>query len=202
MILVIDNYDSFTYNLVALLHQTGEEVRTFRNDEITIEQIQTLQPKGIMLSPGPGKPQDSGVCISIVMQMHVPIMGVCLGHQLIAYLAGAHIMKTLQPIHGKTSMIFHDNSGIFENIPNPVKVMRYHSLIVSENHLPSNITITARTKQGEIMGLMLKDQPYITGVQFHPESILTEFGGKMIKNWVKLVRNFNCKAESNKLSVI
>jgi anthranilate synthase/aminodeoxychorismate synthase-like glutamine amidotransferase len=191
MIVVIDNYDSFTYNLVALLHQTGVEVRIFRNDEITIKQVQALHPKGIMLSPGPGKPQDSGVCAAIVRQMHLPILGVCLGHQLIAQMAGAHITKALQPMHGKTSMILHNSNGLFIDIPNPINVMRYHSLIVSEVHLPTNIEITTQTNQGEIMGLTLKDQPYIMGVQFHPESILTEFGGKMIQNWVNNVHNFH-----------
>jgi len=202
MIVVIDNYDSFTYNLVALLHQTGEEVRIFRNDEITIEQVQALHPKGILLSPGPGKPQDSGVCTTIVRQMRVPILGVCLGHQLIAQIAGADITKALQPMHGKTSMIFHHFNGLFEDIPSPVKVMRYHSLIVSEDHLPTNIEIIARTSQGEIMGLTLKDRPYITGLQFHPESILTEYGGKMIRNWVKNVYNFYSNRELDAVSVI
>jgi anthranilate synthase/aminodeoxychorismate synthase-like glutamine amidotransferase len=202
MIVVIDNYDSFTYNLVALLRQTGEEVRIFRNDEITIRQVQALHPKGILLSPGPGKPQDAGVCTSIVMQAAIPILGVCLGHQLIAQIAGATVIKALQPMHGKTSLIFHNKAGLFEDVPNPVKVMRYHSLIVSEDNLPDNIEITARTNHGEIMGLKLKDRPYITGVQFHPESVLTEYGGKMIQNWIKNVYNFYDSPESDAMPII
>lgn len=197
MIVVIDNYDSFTYNLVALLHQTGEDVRIFRNDEITIQQIHALYPKGILIAPGPGKPQDSGICSSIIthMRTQVPILGVCLGHQLIAELSGANIIKSDQPMHGKTSEVFHDGCGLFAGIPNPVKAMRYHSLVVSNDHLPINIEITAQTNKGEIMGLKLKDYPHIEGVQFHPESILTEFGGKMIRNWLKIVQNFHLTLE-------
>ena len=189
MILIIDNYDSFTYNLVDLVGRFTEfDVR--RNDAITVEEIEQMNPAGVLISPGPGRPEDSGVCLPFV-QKHVhdtPILGVCLGHQLLGEILGGDVVRGEKPMHGKTSSISHDGSSVFKDIPSPMRVMRYHSLVVVPETLPEGLRITAQTEKGEIMGLAHEQFP-LHGVQFHPESILSEHGEQLIQNWLELVRN-------------
>lgn len=186
VILVIDNYDSFTYNLVQYIQLIGEELVIVRNDQVTLEEIQLLQPEAILLSPGPGNPQSAGICLDIVTRFHqvIPILGVCLGHQIIAEAFGAIVKKANQPMHGKVSQIEHDQQGVFANIPSRLQVTRYHSLVVDKNSLPSYLEITAQSEDGEIMGIRHK-QYRVEGVQFHPEAILTEQGLQMIQNFFK-----------------
>ncbi|WML42653.1 aminodeoxychorismate/anthranilate synthase component II [Neobacillus sp. PS3-40] len=185
MILVIDNYDSFTHNLIQYIRQVTEhEVIIKRNDHITIEQIEKLQPDYILLSPGPGNPTEAGICLKIVEYFHktIPILGVCLGHQTIAQAFGGTVEKANHPMHGKISMIKHDEKGVFCKIASPMQVTRYHSLIVHKETLPRELEITALTEDGEIMAIRHKKFP-VEGVQFHPEAILTELGMKMIDNF-------------------
>ncbi|AZU62236.1 anthranilate synthase component II [Neobacillus mesonae] len=190
MILVIDNYDSFTFNLVQYIRTIGEEVVVRRNDQMTIKDIEELQPDNILLSPGPGNPDTSGLCIDIVKRFYqeIPILGVCLGQQIIAQVFGGTVTKALKPMHGKISMITNDQKGVFQEIPSPLKVTRYHSLIVEEASLPSCLEISARSEDGEIMALRHK-QFKVEGVQFHPESIMTEYGLQMLKNFFKKDEN-------------
>ncbi|MCM3388442.1 aminodeoxychorismate/anthranilate synthase component II [Ureibacillus chungkukjangi] len=184
MILVIDNYDSFTYNLVQYIQSIGEEVVVVRNDELTLDDIRKMQPNSILLSPGPGNPDTAGICLEIVKELHqeIPILGVCLGHQIIAQAFGGKVHKANQPMHGKVDIILHDGKQIFNDIPSPAPVTRYHSLIVDEATLPSMIEISAKTECGEIMAIRHKHF-HVEGVQFHPEAILTENGLKMIQNF-------------------
>ncbi len=185
MILVIDNYDSFTYNLVQYIGETGAEVRTCRNDQIKSEDINLLNPSSIILSPGPGIPQNSGVCPDIIRNHgeNIPILGVCLGHQAVAYVYGSDIRKCTELVHGKTSQVFHDGLNIYANIKNPFTAARYHSLIVDSNSIPDCLEITAETEDGIVMGIRHKDFP-VEGVQFHPESILTTEGRKLLLNFL------------------
>ncbi len=187
MILVIDNYDSFTYNLVQCLGEMGAELQVARNDQITIEQIRELNPSQILISPGPGTPHDSGVSLDIYREFgeSLPILGVCLGHQCIGQVYGGVVKRAPQLMHGKTSMIYHEEDVLFKDVPNPFEATRYHSLIVEEASLPEVLTITARTSDGEIMGLRHKQFP-VFGVQFHPESILTTYGPRILKNFLEL----------------
>lgn len=184
MILLIDNYDSFTFNIVQYIQQLQYDVRVVRNDEVTIEQIRALAPDAIVLSPGPGTPDDAGISLEVVeaLAMTVPIFGVCLGQQIIAQAFGATVEKALRPMHGKTSLITHDGQGIFTNIQNPTAIGRYHSLIVK--HLPDCLTATATTAEGEIQAIR-HHELRIEAVQFHPESILTVDGLQMIDNFFK-----------------
>ncbi|HWL12885.1 MAG TPA: aminodeoxychorismate/anthranilate synthase component II [Ureibacillus sp.] len=184
MILVIDNYDSFTYNLVQYIQTVGEKVVVVRNDELTIADIGEMEPDYILLSPGPGNPDTAGICLNIVKEFHkeIPILGVCLGHQIIAQAFGATVHKAKMPMHGKVDEIIHDEKCIFTDIPSPAPVTRYHSLIVDEATLPSCLEISAKTKNGEIMGIRHR-QFQVEGVQFHPEAILTENGLQMIQNF-------------------
>ena len=185
MILLIDNYDSFTYNLYHYLIQAGEdEVIVKRNDEITIADIEKLNPRGIVLSPGPCTPNEAGICLEVVekLQKKFPILGVCLGHQSIGQVFGGKIIKTY-PMHGKISEVIHKGSDVFKNIPSPFKATRYHSLIIERETLPDCLEITAETKDGIIMGIAHKTHK-IYGVQFHPESIASEYGHKMIENFL------------------
>ncbi|MFC4409457.1 anthranilate synthase component II [Chungangia koreensis] len=187
MILVIDNYDSFTFNLVQYLKELGEELTIARNDEITIEEIRKLKADSILLSPGPGNPDSAGVCLDVVRQLYkeIPILGVCLGQQVIGQAFGGVVRKAVQPMHGKVSTISHDGLGVFSNLPSPLNVARYHSLVIDE--LPACLTITARTGKGEIMGI--RHTKYkLEAVQFHPEAILTEYGMEMLRNFFEGVR--------------
>jgi len=194
VILVVDNYDSFTYNLVQYLGQAGAEVVVRRNDAIDLDEIRRLKPDGIMLSPGPCTPKQSGVCLSILAgamgatrEIDVPIFGVCLGHQAIGEVAGGHVVQAKRIRHGKTSMIRHDGKGIFEGMPNPFRAVRYHSLVVTADSVPSEFEITATAEDdGEVMGIRHRSLP-IEGVQFHPESVLTEEGFRIVENFVKRV---------------
>ena len=184
MILLIDNYDSFTYNLVQYIRNIGEELVVFRNDQITLEQILEINPDYILLSPGPGNPSSAGICLRLVERFYqeIPIFGVCLGQQIIAEAFGGIVKKAKQPMHGKTSIITHDSISVFDGLPSPLKVTRYHSLVVDEATLPSSLVVTARTEDGEIMALRHRDYP-VEGVQFHPESIMTENGLQMMRNF-------------------
>lgn len=189
MILMIDNYDSFVYNLVQYIGELGEEVLVKRNDEITIEEIETLDPEIIILSPGPCSPKESGVCIDIVKTFKgiKPILGICLGHQTIGYVFGGNIIKANKPVHGKVHSIKHINKGVFKNLNNPLNVTRYHSLVIDNNTLPKELEITAITSENEIMGI--KHKKYlIEGVQFHPEAILSEQGHDILRNFIKDAR--------------
>jgi anthranilate synthase component 2 len=187
MILVIDNYDSFTYNLVQYLGELGQHLRVYRNDKINITQIKKLKPDRIVISPGPGRPEDAGISCQVIRQLgsRIPILGVCLGHQCLGFVWGGKIIQAARLMHGKTSMIYHNQKGIFKGIPNPFEATRYHSLIVSNRNLPSQLQIVAWTKDNEIMGLKHKAYP-VWGVQFHPESILTKVGKDILKNFIKL----------------
>jgi anthranilate synthase/aminodeoxychorismate synthase-like glutamine amidotransferase len=185
MVLVIDNYDSFTYNLVQHLGELGQNLRVFRNDKINIAGIKRLKPDRIVISPGPGRPEDAGISCQLIKEFtgKVPILGVCLGHQCLGFAFGAKIIQADRLMHGKTSMIYHNQKGIFKGIPNPFEATRYHSLIVSGRNLPSELEVVAWTKDDEIMGLKHKDYP-VWGVQFHPESILTKAGKDILKNFL------------------
>ena len=187
MILMIDNYDSFTYNLVQYLGELGQNIKVFRNDKINISKIKKLRPERIVISPGPGRPEDAGISCSVIKEFSgkIPILGVCLGHQAIGFVYGGAIVGAKKLMHGKTSLIYHNKQGIFKGIKNPFEATRYHSLIVRKKGLPECLEITARTKEGEIMGLKHKKYP-LWGVQFHPESILTKEGKDILKNFLNL----------------
>ena len=186
MLLILDNYDSFTYNLAQIFGALGEEICVFRNDQITLEGIRSLQPERIVISPGPGGPEDAGISIEIVRQlgMDIPILGVCLGHQCIAAAFGGRVIRAPRLMHGKTSPVYHYGEDLFTGIPSPFEATRYHSLIVAEP-LPSELIATAFTSAGELMGLRHRQFP-IFGVQFHPESILTPFGKQLLKNFLEV----------------
>ncbi len=184
MILLIDNYDSFTYNLVQLLEQMDQVVNVFRNDQIDMAGIEGLKPSALMVSPGPGTPADSGISIEAIGHLgsKIPVLGVCLGHQAIAEAFGGRVIRANRIMHGKTSRIFHDGRTIYRDLANPFEAVRYHSLIVERDSLPQCLEISAWTEQGEIMGL--RHRKYrIEGVQFHPESILTEAGKNLLQNF-------------------
>ncbi len=185
MILVIDNYDSFTYNLVQFLGEMGADLQVVRNDQTTLAEIQSMQPTHVVISPGPGNPDDGGVSLDVIKQMGatVPILGVCLGHQCIGQAYGGIVQRAGQVMHGKTSLVYHEGDGIFHDIPNPFEATRYHSLIVEEKSLPDVLTITAHTDDGVIMGLRHREHP-VYGVQFHPESILTTYGPTLLRNFL------------------
>ena len=185
MLLMIDNYDSFTYNLVQYFGELGEDVAVFRNDEITPDEIIKLKPSFIVISPGPCTPMEAGVSISLIERYceKIPILGVCLGHQSIGQAFGGKIIHAKQLMHGKTTLISHNDTGVFHNLPNPFTATRYHSLAIEEKSLPDCLEITARAEDGEIMGVLHKDLA-IQGVQFHPESFLTEHGHKLLKNFL------------------
>ncbi|MCG8398655.1 aminodeoxychorismate/anthranilate synthase component II [Bacillus atrophaeus] len=189
MILMIDNYDSFTYNLVQYLGELGEELIVKRNDEITIEQIEELSPDFLMISPGPCSPDEAGISLEAIKHFagKVPIFGVCLGHQSIAQVFGGDVVRAERLMHGKTSEIEHDGLTVFEGLQNPLVATRYHSLIVKAETLPDCFAVSARTKEGEIMAIRHNALP-IEGVQFHPESIMTSFGKDMLRNFIETHR--------------
>ncbi len=198
MILVIDNFDSFTYNLVQYLGQCGVEILVKRNDEITLEEIEEVNPDGIMLSPGPCTPKESGVCLDILRwalaqpNIKTPIFGVCLGHQAIGEVAGGIVRQARNIMHGKASMVSHDGEGVFEGMPNPFRAIRYHSLVVTHDSIPPGFIVTATAEDdGEVMGMRHESLP-IEGVQFHPESVLTEDGFRIVENFVKRVAQAAC----------
>jgi anthranilate synthase/aminodeoxychorismate synthase-like glutamine amidotransferase len=185
MLLVIDNYDSFTYNLVQYLAELGQDVRVIRNDELTVEEIAAMAPKQIVISPGPCTPNEAGVSLDVIRKLagKMPILGVCLGHQSIGQAFGGQVVRAAQVVHGKTSRIFHDEKGLFAGLPNPFEATRYHSLVVSRQGLPDCLEVTAKTWDDEIMGLRHKSLP-VEGVQFHPESFLTTVGKDLLRNFV------------------
>ena len=188
MVLVIDNYDSFTYNLVQYLGELNVEMQVRRNDEITLEAIRGLKPERILVSPGPCSPRESGLSNEVIHQFgsqRIPVFGVCLGHQCIGHTFGAEVIVNYRMMHGKTSLIKHNGKDLFEGMPNPFSATRYHSLVIKRETLPACLEITAETDEGEIMGVRHKELP-IWGVQFHPESILTESGRQIMRNFLKL----------------
>lgn len=186
MLFILDNYDSFTYNLAQLFGELGEQPLVVRNDQITVDELIELQPARIVISPGPGGPADAGISLEIIQRLgsHTPILGVCLGHQCIGEAFGGRVVRAPRLMHGKTSLIYHDQAGLFAGLPNPFEATRYHSLIV-EQPLPAELIATAFTAEGELMGVRHCQQP-IFGVQFHPESILTPFGRAILENFLKI----------------
>jgi len=188
MILMIDNYDSFTYNLYQYLCELGAEVETYRNDKITVEEIEDLAPEGIVISPGPSTPLEAGISNDVIRHFgpHVPTLGVCLGHQCIGYVYGARVDRASEIRHGKTSMIHHQGAGLLDGLPSPFEAIRYHSLVVYPETVPDCLEVTAWTDNGIIMGLRHKEYP-VEGVQFHPESIMTPDGKHVLQNFLDRV---------------
>ena len=186
MVLVIDNYDSFTYNLVQYLGELGADVRVFRNDQISLEEIAALKPDHIVISPGPGDPSEGGISNDVIRSFGptTPVLGVCLGHQCIGQVYGGVVSRAPRLMHGKTSAVYHNGHGLFNGIPSPFTATRYHSLIVEEP-LPEGLAVTAFTRDGEVMGVQHRDYP-VVGVQFHPESILTEHGKRILQNFLNM----------------
>jgi anthranilate synthase component 2 len=185
-LLMIDNYDSFTYNLVQYLGELGEDVRVFRNDEITLEEAAMLAPRAMVISPGPCTPKEAGISVALIERFagEIPILGVCLGHQAIGQAFGARIVHASRVMHGKTSPIRHEGQGVFAGLPNPLVATRYHSLVIERESLPVSLEITAWSDDGEIMGIRHRDKA-VEGVQFHPESILTEAGHDLLRNFLR-----------------
>lgn len=187
MILIIDNYDSFTYNIYQYMSELGADLMVARNDKINIKDVEELNPAGIIISPGPRTPKETGISTSVILTFgpHIPTLGICLGHQCIGFAYGASIGQASEIMHGKTSMIFHDNKGVLSNLPVPFEAIRYHSLCIAEDTLPDCLEITARTSNGIIMGIRHKEYP-IEGVQFHPESIMTNVGKDLLSNFLEM----------------
>lgn len=185
MLVVIDNYDSFTYNLVQYLGELGADIRVFRNDQVTLDEIKALNPDQIVISPGPGDPGDGGISNDVLREFGptTPILGVCLGHQCIGEVYGGEVTRAPRLMHGKTSRVYHNGKGVFSGVPSPFQATRYHSLIVEEP-LPDCLEVTAFTRDGEVMGVKHKEYPTV-GVQFHPESILTEHGKRILQNFLE-----------------
>ena len=185
MILVIDNYDSFTYNLVQLMGELGADLTVARNDQITLDEIRALRPSHIVISPGPGTPDDGGISLDVIRILGptTPLLGVCLGHQCIGQAYGGRVVRAPRLMHGKTSLVYHKNAALFTGVPSPFEATRYHSLIVEEP-LPDDLLVTAFTEAGEVMAVRHKRHP-VVGVQFHPESILTRFGRRILQNFLE-----------------
>jgi anthranilate synthase/aminodeoxychorismate synthase-like glutamine amidotransferase len=198
MLLMIDNYDSFTYNLVQYFGELGQPMRVFRNDRLQIDEIRDMAPRGIVISPGPGKPAAAGISCSVIETFAgaIPILGVCLGHQCIAEVFGGNIIRAGRIMHGKTSRIFHAGAGVFMNLPNPFEATRYHSLIAERQSLPDCLEITAWTSQDEIMGIRHK-RFFVEGIQFHPESILTINGKQLLGNFLAAVEAYGNTADQH-----
>ncbi len=191
MIVLIDNYDSFTYNLFHLLNRKGRKILVVRNDEVSVREIEEMNPEAIVISPGPKAPIDAGICMETIerFQGRVPILGVCLGHQSIGEVFGGEVVRAGETVHGKTSKIIHSETGLFRGVTQNTQVARYHSLIVRRNTLPEDLMVTAETSEGEIMALKHREYP-IFGLQFHPESLFTPEGGKMIDNFFREVDRY------------
>jgi len=193
LIIVIDNYDSFTYNLVQYLGELGAEfpvageIQVYRNDQISLEQLQKLQPDGVVISPGPGRPEDAGISLDLIQQMGptLPILGVCLGHQSIGQVFGGHIVSAPELMHGKTSQVSHAGVGVFRGLENPLTATRYHSLVINRQTCPAELEITAWVEDGTIMGIRHRNYHHIQGVQFHPESVLTTSGKQLLRNFIE-----------------
>ena len=189
MILVLDNYDSFTYNLVQYLGEMGAEMAIYRNDQITLSEVEAMRPEKIVISPGPCTPKEAGISIDLIRKFgsQIPILGVCLGHQAIGEAFGGEVVRAPRLMHGKTSMIEHDGRAIYRQLPNPFEATRYHSLIIRRESMPDDLLITAWTQEGEVMGVRHKSFP-VEGVQFHPESILTQAGKGLLKNFLTMAQ--------------
>jgi para-aminobenzoate synthetase component II len=191
MIVMIDNFDSFTYNLVQYLMILHSDVTVFRNNAVSIDELEHMSPEMIVISPGPCTPAEAGISLGIVERFKgkIPILGICLGHQVIGQAFGARVVQALRPVHGKVNHIKHNGKGVFAGLPNPLSVTRYHSLILERRSLPAELEVTAETKEGEIMGIRHRNLP-IEGVQFHPEAILTEMGMELLDNFLTLARSY------------
>ncbi|GGA52113.1 glutamine amidotransferase [Kroppenstedtia guangzhouensis] len=189
MILMIDNYDSFTYNLVQYLGELGEEIQVVRNDRIDLQRIRELSPEAILISPGPGTPDDAGISLGVVREFgdRIPMLGICLGHQAIAQAYGGRVVPAGRLMHGKTSPVIHDGNTLFEGLPSPFQANRYHSLIVEKESLPEALEMSAWTEEGEVMGIRHRKLP-LEGVQFHPESIITQHGKQLLANFLRKIR--------------
>jgi anthranilate synthase/aminodeoxychorismate synthase-like glutamine amidotransferase len=186
MLVLIDNYDSFTYNVAQAFGQLGAQIEVYRNDALTVDQLEAMQPSHIIISPGPGDPDDGGISLEVLQRLspRIPTFGVCLGHQCIGQAFGGNVIRATRQMHGKVSQIYHQGSPLFTNVPAPFEATRYHSLIVEDHSLPSCLEVTALTSEGEIMALRHKEYP-IVGVQFHPESILTTYGSRIMQNFLE-----------------
>jgi anthranilate synthase component 2 len=197
LLIIIDNYDSFTYNLVQYLGELAAEfpvatdIKVFRNDKITIDEIRALQPDGVVISPGPGRPEDAGISLDVISRLgpSMPILGVCLGHQSIGQVFGGKIISAPELMHGKTSPIYHTGVGVFSNLENPMTATRYHSLVIEGDTCPDVLEITASLEDGTIMGVRHRNYPHIQGVQFHPESVLTTSGKQLLRNFLEQLQS-------------
>ena len=206
MIIVIDNYDSFTYNLVQYLGELGhtfpvaKNIEVYRNDQITLEEIKAKQPDGIVISPGPGTPNDAGISLSVIEKLGptLPILGVCLGHQSIGQAYGAEVVPAQKLMHGKTSLVKHKNTGIFSGLSNPLTATRYHSLVIDPATCPDALEVTAWVEDGTIMGIRHREYPHIQGVQFHPESVLTESGKDLLRNFLQALEVSKVSADTSR----
>jgi anthranilate synthase component 2 len=197
MIVLIDNYDSFTFNLVHYLGGLGADVAVHRNDAVSADQVMAMQPEAIVLSPGPCTPKEAGICLDLIARAsdRVPILGVCLGHQAIGQAFGGDVVRAPKPVHGKLSDIRHEGQSVFRGINGPFKATRYHSLVVARDTMPDDLEVTAETDDGLVMGLAHKTRP-VHGVQFHPESIASEHGHRILKNFIELAQNFRSRAKA------
>ena len=197
MLLIIDNYDSFTYNLVQYFGELGAEPIVKRNDEISIAEIDALKPEAIVISPGPCTPKEAGISNDVIREIgpRLPVLGVCLGHQCIGHVFGANVVRAGRLMHGKTSPILHDNEGVFAGLPSPFEATRYHSLIIDPPTVPDSLVVNARTAEKDIMGVRHREFP-VHGVQFHPESILTRHGKELLKNFLTISANFHGKKKA------
>ncbi|MFQ3615027.1 MAG: aminodeoxychorismate/anthranilate synthase component II [Cyanobacteriota bacterium] len=187
MLVVIDNYDSFTYNLVQYLGELGADLKVFRNDQISLADLKQMQPQAVVISPGPGRPEDAGISLDLIRELGpvLPILGVCLGHQCIGQVYGGQIVRAPELMHGKTSQICHQGVGVFEGLSQPFTATRYHSLVIEPSTCPAELEVTAQTREGMIMGVRHRHYPHIQGVQFHPESILTGEGKRLLSNFLQ-----------------
>ena len=197
MLLIIDNYDSFTYNLVQYFGELGAEPVVKRNDEITVSEIEALKPEAVVISPGPCTPKEAGISNEVIREIgpKLPVLGVCLGHQCIGHVFGGNVVRAPRLMHGKTSPILHDNTGVFAGLPSPFEATRYHSLIIDPPTMPGSLVVNAHTAENEIMGVRHREYP-IHGVQFHPESILTRHGKDLLKNFLRITSDFHAKRKA------